>query len=165
MTDAPGSDIAPAEGEPVASFIAWTEAMSVGHERFDGHHRVIIDGLNRVHPLLGTTGREAEVHAVIETLEDFVLVHFSEEERLLREIGYPDWRPHKAMHDAMYELVFKMKADIEHGRTPDAQLLFAILNDWLVGHILGEDRKYIPYLDHPAPRAEPIWHRSNGRPF
>ncbi len=148
-----------------ASFVVWSEAMSVGRASLDERHKMIIDGLNRLHPLLGLPGRDAEVHAVIETLEDFVLVHFSEEEQLLREVGYPEWRQHKEMHDAMYELVFKMKADVEHGRTPDAQLLFAILNDWLVGHILGEDRKYMPYLEHPAPSAAPLWHRSNGRPF
>ena len=160
MTDAPA-----APEEIPASFIAWTEAMSVGRDDLDTHHKMLIDSLNRLHPLLGLSGRDAEVHAVIETLEDFVLVHFSIEEQLLREVGYPQWREHKAIHDAMYELVFKMKADVEHGRTPDAQLVFAMLNDWLVGHILGEDRKYMPYLDHPAPSAAPLWHRSNGRPF
>ncbi|MEI6560211.1 MAG: bacteriohemerythrin [Rhodospirillaceae bacterium] len=158
MADAPGPE------ETTAHFIVWTQAMSVGRDSLDGHHQMIIDCLNRLHPLLGTSGRDAEVHAVIETLEDFVLVHFSEEEQLQRQIGYPDWRQHKAQHDAMYELVFKLKADLEHGRTPDAQVLFAILNDWLVRHILGEDRKYIPYLDHPAERTAPLWTRANGRP-
>ena len=147
------------------NFVVWADAMSVGHPKLDERHKLILDCLNRLHPLLGMPDREAEIHAVIETLEDFVLVHFSEEERILREVGYPDLRRHKEIHDAMYELVFKMKADVEHGRTPDAQLLFAILNDWLVGHILGEDRKYVPYLEHPAPSSTPAWHRSNGRPF
>ena len=160
MSDVPASGA----GEP-GCFIAWSDAMSVGHAGIDERHRMIIDCLNRLHPLLGLPGRDAEVHGVIETLEDFVLVHFSEEEHVLRVIGYPDWRRHKEMHDAMYELVFKMKADVEHERTPDAQLVFAILNDWLVGHILGEDRKYIPYLQNPSPSTAPMWHRSNGRPF
>ena len=150
---------------PAAGFIVWTDAMSVGRSSLDERHKMIIDCLNRLHPLLGIADRDAEVHRVIEDLEDFVLVHFSEEEKLLREVGYPEWRRHKEIHDAMYELVFKMKADVEHGRTPNAQLVFAILNDWLVGHILGEDRKYIPYLNNPAPIGTPEWHRSNGRPF
>ncbi|MEI7611247.1 MAG: bacteriohemerythrin [Rhodospirillaceae bacterium] len=160
MTDATASAAPPDD-----SFVVWSDAMSVGRDSLDDRHKMILDCLNRLHPLLGLPDRDAEIHAVIETLEDFVLVHFSEEEQLLREVGYPDWRAHKDMHDAMYELVFKMKADLEHGRTPDAQILFAILNDWLVGHILGEDRKYMPFLDHPAPSPAPLWHRSNGRPF
>ncbi len=147
------------------SFIAWSDAMSVGNSRFDDQHKVIIECLNRLHPLLDHPDRTAEIHATIEKLEDFVLVHFSEEEQELRRVGFPGFREHQTQHDAMYELVFKMKTDLEHGRAPDARMLFAILNDWLVGHILGSDREYIPYLEHPNAGATRVWQRSNGKPF
>ena len=62
---------------PAAGFIVWTDAMSVGRSSLDERHKMIIDCLNRLHPLLGIADRDAEVHRVIEDLEDFVLVHFS----------------------------------------------------------------------------------------
>ena len=147
------------------TFIEWTSEMSVGRANLDEHHRMIIDGLNRVYPLLGTTGRDAEIREILDTVEDFVLIHFSEEERIMREVGYPGWRQHKIQHDGMSDLVFRLKADLEHGRLPDAEQVFKMLHDWLIRHILGEDRKYMPYLDHPAPTADKVWHRANGRPF
>lgn len=147
----------------MVSFIQWSAEMSVGSPELDGHHRMIIDCLNSLHPLLGATGRETEVAEVLGRLEEFVLLHFSEEEQVMRKAGYPDWRSHKAQHDAMFDVVFNLKSDVEHGRTLDAQHLFDLVYDWLLKHILGEDRKYQPYLEHPHAEADSTWHRRNGR--
>ncbi|WP_448191528.1 bacteriohemerythrin [Azospirillum sp. sgz301742] len=145
--------------------IEWTTGMSVGSDTLDGHHRMIIDALNRLGPLIGQDGRADEIKDVLATLEEFVLVHFSEEEQQMRAAGYPDWRAHKELHDRMYDVVFALKSDIEHGRVPEAAKLQALLNDWLVSHILGEDRKYVPFLEHPDPKAGQVWERSSGRPY
>ncbi len=145
-------------------FIEWTQEMSVGNAWFDGHHQMIIDCLNALHPLLDTQGHDADVQRVLAKLEDFVLVHFSEEEQAFKRAGYPDWRAHKDMHDQMYDVVFSLKSDVEHGRSVDAAKLFTLLNNWLVSHILGEDKKYVPYLTNPEPGGE-TWHRANGRPY
>lgn len=146
-------------------FIEWTEDMSVGSETLDGHHKMIIDCLNRLHPLLDAQGREAEVKDVLGSLEDFVLVHFSEEEQDMKRAGYPDWAAHKEQHDGMYDIVFKLKADVEHGRVPDAERLFNLIYNWLLTHILGEDRKYIPYMANPNATPVGVWKRASGKPY
>ena len=145
--------------------VEWTTGMSVGSDVLDGHHRMIIDCLNRLGPLIGKGGCDDEIRSVLSTLEEFVLVHFSEEEQQMRAAGYPDWRKHKEMHDRMYDVVFSLKSDIEHGRVPEAAKLHDLLNNWLVSHILGEDRQYVPFLEHPAPEGNRVWVRSNGRPY
>ncbi|HYH17264.1 MAG TPA: bacteriohemerythrin [Azospirillum sp.] len=145
--------------------VEWTQAMSVGSDTLDGHHKMIVDCLKRLGPLLGQQGREDEIRAVLATLEDFVLVHFSEEEQQMRAAGYPDWRKHKELHDQMYDVVFNLKSDVEHGRVPEAAKLHALIYDWLIEHIMGEDRKYMPFLEHPAPAAGSTWTRSNGRKY
>ena len=139
--------------------------MSVGSPELDGHHRMIIDCLNDLHPLLGVADRQPQVLEVLGRLEEFVLVHFSEEEQAMRRAGYPDWRSHKQQHDAMFDVVLSMISDIEHGRTLDAQHLFDLIYDWLLRHILGEDKKYQPYLEHPHAESDSTWHRSSGRPY
>ena len=126
--------------------IKWDASMSVGSEVFDGHHKIIIDCLNDLHPLLGKSDCREELAVILSKLEQFVLVHFGEEERALRQANYPDWREHKMMHDQMYDMVFNMKADVENGRSLEAAYLLEILYSWLVKHILGEDKKYEPYL-------------------
>jgi hemerythrin-like metal-binding protein len=146
-------------------FIEWTEQMSVGSDVLDGHHKMIIECLNRLHPLIDATHRDDEISAVLARLEDFVLVHFSVEEQCMRKAGYPDWRAHKDLHDKMYDLVFSMKSDVEHGRTVSAKHLFDLLYTWLLQHIMGEDKKYQKFLKNPAAESEEIWVRANGRPY
>jgi hemerythrin-like metal-binding protein len=144
-------------------FMEWKPEMSVGSEVLDGHHRLIIDCLNDLHPLLETPGQDDRMRVVLDRLENFVLIHFSEEEQAMRKAGYPDWRAHKEQHDKMYDVVFSLKSDIEHGRALDASRLFTLIYDWLLKHILGEDKKYQPYLDNPQPETASVWHRANGR--
>lgn len=145
--------------------VEWTPGMSVGSDVLDGHHKMIIDCLNRLAPLIGQDGREDEIKDVLATLEEFVLVHFSEEEQQMRAAGYPDWRDHKELHDRMYDAVFALKSDVEHGRVPEATKLRTFLNDWLISHILGEDRKYVPFLENPRSDGDQVWHRASGRPY
>jgi hemerythrin-like metal-binding protein len=146
-------------------FIEWTERMSVGSAILDGHHKIIIDCLNRLHPLLGATGRDSEVHAVLAKLEDFVLIHFSEEEQCMKQGGYPDWRAHKEQHDKMYDIVFGMKSDVEHGRSLNAEHLFDVIYNWLLQHIMKEDKKYEKFITGTSNNTDGIWVRSNGRPY
>jgi hemerythrin-like metal-binding protein len=141
----------------MSQFITWTQDMSVGSDLLDDHHKIIVDCLNALQPVIGQSGHEAEVREVVDRLEHFVLVHFSEEERAMIEAGYPDWKGHKALHDRMYDVIFDIKADIGRGRLVDAAELFGMINDWLVQHILGEDRKYMPYLQNPQPHADSVW--------
>lgn len=147
------------------NFIEWSNDMSVGSEVLDGHHKMIIDCLNQLYPLIGAKDKEEEVHAVLGKLEGYVLIHFSEEEQCMKKAGYPDWRAHKAQHDKMYDVVFSMKSDVENGRTLDAKHLFDIIYNWLIDHILGEDKKYGVYLRNPSPIPGEVWKRSNGRPY
>ncbi|HEY0835512.1 MAG TPA: bacteriohemerythrin [Azospirillum sp.] len=145
--------------------VEWTQDMSVGSDVLDGHHKMIVDCLKRLGPLLGRDERADEIKAVLATLEDFVLVHFSEEEQQMRAAGYPGWREHKELHDGMYDVVFNLKSDVEHGRVPEAAKLHELVYGWLIAHIMGEDRKYMPYLENPDPSGSSVWVRSSGRPY
>lgn len=130
--------------------VKWDDSMSVGSDVFDEHHKILIDCLNDLHPLLGKTDCDDKIASVLGRLEEFVLLHFGEEERMLRQVGYPDWRAHKDQHDQMYDLVFKLKSDVESGRSLEAAYLHEMLYAWLIKHILGDDRKYMDYLEnHP----------------
>ena len=143
-------------------FIEWKTEMSVGSDKLDGHHQMIIDCLNELHPLLDGKGGEAEVNAVLAKLEEFILLHFSEEEQAMKRAGYPDWKAHRDLHDKMYDVVYQLKSDVEHGRAVDAKQLFDLIYNWLIEHIMGTDKKYVSYLEHPtAPQG--VWVRSNGR--
>jgi hemerythrin-like metal-binding protein len=136
--------------------IKWDQSMSVGSDVFDGHHKIIIDCLNGLHPLLGKSGAKEELLAILSRFEEFVLIHFGEEERALRQANYPDWRSHKDQHDQMYDVVFNLKAGVEKGQNLEAAYLHEIIYNWLVKHILVEDKKYETFLAQAQAQQKPI---------
>jgi len=142
--------------------IEWSQEMSVGSETLDGHHKILIDCLNQLAPLIDHEDRKDEIRVIVDKLEDFVLIHFSEEEQFMKQAGYPGWRAHKELHDGMYDLVFSLKSDLEHGRLLNAHTIYDALYDWLIKHILGEDQKYVSVLAHPTDHPTDVWHRANG---
>jgi len=147
-------------------FYTWTKDLSVGSDVLDSHHKMLIDCMNQIHDLIDHPGWEEQIPAVMAQMEEFVLVHLSEEEQFMKKIGYPDWRAHKAQHDKLYDVVFDLKSDIQNHRKVDARHLFEIVYDWLRSHIIAEDKKYAAYLAaHPNPDPHPtdVWVRANGR--
>lgn len=155
-------DAAPVSLEEDLDKIAWTQDMSVGSEELDEHHRMLIDCLNKLGQLLEGSASRDEVAAVVSALEEFVLVHFSAEEQAMRAAGFPGWREHKEQHDRMYDSVYSLKSDIEHGRDVDVLHLHGVLYEWLMKHILGEDRNYMPFLEHPNQATASVWRGDHG---
>jgi hemerythrin len=160
MNDA--ADAAPVSLEDDLDKIAWTEEMSVGSEMLDEHHRMLINCLNQLGELLENSAALDEINKVLATLEEFVLMHFSAEEQAMRAAGFPGWREHKEQHDAMYDAVYTLKSDVENKRDFDPVRLHRFLYEWLMQHIMGEDRKYMPFLKNPQKATAAVWHGSHG---
>ena len=92
-----------------------------------------------------------EGRRALEDTLDFLIryaeFHFSEEERLMKQYGYPDLEVQVRRHQDLLQevLVFREKSrrdDVEI----DAEFI-DFLKDWIVDHVLSEDRKYGPFLN------------------
>jgi hemerythrin-like metal-binding protein len=82
------------------------------------------------------------VDALFNRVMRFVETHFSEEEALMREHGYPGFEAHKQIHDRFIEELIKVKSQINN-RDPAFRRKFGpMLWNWLMHHINEEDYKY-----------------------
>ena len=92
--------------------LVWTDDLNTGIPVIDGQHRQIVDYINQLHDARTTNDRQV-VGDVINNLIDYTLSHFSFEEELMVESGYPFAGPHKRVHDVFvkrvgeYQLRFK----------------------------------------------------------
>jgi hemerythrin-like metal-binding protein len=71
--------------------------------------------------------------------------HFSAEEGLMKQKNYPDFVNHKAVHDKLIAEVKDMKTKYVAGKVLPMQVS-SFMSDWLKNHILGTDKKYVPFL-------------------
>src|SRR5579859_2080339 len=60
--------------------LLWTEAFSIGHRELDGEHR-------RITELINTICASTETEALLKELEEVARAHFTNEERVIREIS------------------------------------------------------------------------------
>lgn len=129
------------------SYLQWTENLSVGVTRMDDHHKTLVELINRVFDAMSGDASGA-VDPVLSELLDYTRYHFSEEEKLLEERGYPELDEHREVHRAMVAEVVEMRAR----RQADAKSVTAaetldFLSKWLMRHIIGKDLRYRSYVE------------------
>ena len=73
----------------------------VAFDEMNAVHAEEVELLNRIETLLDAEAPEAELSDTIEDLFEHTRVHFANEERLMREVGFPAYDMHKAEHDRM----------------------------------------------------------------
>ena len=78
---------------------------------------------------------------------NYVDEHFEREEQLMHEYGYPGIVEHKVKHREMARQVYAVGT--LYSASPEAvdvAKLVEFLRKWLIVHIIGDDRDYVPYL-------------------
>ena len=133
--------------------ISWRDELATGDDRIDNQHREL---LNRFDTLLAACrngeGR-SELVKLLDFLDDYVVLHFGDEENLQRIEGFPDYHAHRLQHRGFIERVDKLKKDI--AKDGDIQLDHVLstnkmLLDWLVNHISSSDRALGNYIKSKA---------------
>jgi len=76
-------------------------------------------------------------------LEQYIAIHFRVEEEIMAEAGYPKLKEHIRQHKKLIMLTENLLQDVLSHPEPETVLKF--LKDWWLGHINGEDKKYVPY--------------------
>src|SRR5690606_429187 len=85
---------------------------------------------------------DEEVYEVLNNLVDYTLSHFAFEETLLEDAGYADLAQHQALHGNFTRLIDDIKGRFQRGEAVSNQLA-GLLQDWLISHIMTEDKKYV----------------------
>ncbi len=128
-------------------FLVWKEEYSVGIEALDMDHKKLLNLINQFQTaVLYRTGREFEQEA-FDALVDYTRTHFSREEALMEEHGYPDFEAHQAQHRKMIAQVEACMAQYTNeGRQVPLERAVEFLQDWLINHINGTDQEYSGFL-------------------
>ena len=119
----------------------WSSLFETGLTDVDAQHRRLVELLNALGEHIDS-GDPEQIDRVLQELAAYTVVHFEAEEKLMREAAL-DTR-HVAEHCATHQrfvaqVVAWMASRNNAGQLSAAELLDYLAN-WLVFHILGEDR-------------------------
>ena len=139
--------------EQVLARFEWKAAFCVGDNRVDEQHKKIFDLLAAMHRDIYSDDANHAVKSTLKELLEYTKVHFTDEEELMRSIGYPGYASHKALHEALMDKVWALYMRSNESNTDLAIELLVFLNDWLVNHILEEDKAITAYVRESNKKA------------
>ena len=120
----------------------WKPEYSVNEADLDSHHIKLFDILNNVYTNVMTSLEVDCVVQIIDELSQYTTYHFSEEEQHMREKGVSEVDSHIAKHREFTQTIETLKASYHGNNLEVTQELIILLGNWLLGHVLKEDRKY-----------------------
>ena len=127
-------------------YIEWSDDYSVGLDSIDRQHKKLLSLINQLQTAVEySTGEEFEREA-LDALVDYTKTHFTYEEGLMKDNGYPDYEPHKAQHEKMVKHVEEVLAEFEKDKDTAMTNAIEFLKDWLINHINGTDKQYSEFL-------------------
>ena len=129
-----------------ASLFKWRNDFSVGIKELDDQHRSFFEILNRLAEAAGGTKGMVVVGPVLRELKEYSLHHFTEEENWLKVIGFPGLKHQEIQHEFFISQVTDLQDRYSKGdgNIPISTLEF--LRDWLLNHILENDKKYGTFM-------------------
>jgi hemerythrin len=128
----------------------WKPAYSVNIGSIDAQHKGLLAIGAELYHAMATGRGKAITGKILDRLIQYTVAHFKDEERLMQVHGYPDFASHKAQHDALTAQVVQFQADFAADRATISIDLLNFLKDWLIGHIQGSDRRYVPFVQKSA---------------
>lgn len=126
--------------------LVWQDSMATGIELIDHDHQRLIMLINMFQEATEFHISERKVQLALDEVIRYTKYHFNREEQLMALNNYPGFKEHQLQHQQMIdEIDIYMK---EYRSDPDVALehILQFLQSWLMNHIKGNDRQYIPYL-------------------
>ncbi|MFY9174819.1 MAG: bacteriohemerythrin [Peptococcia bacterium] len=127
--------------------IKWTDNLSVGVEAIDSQHKVWFEKANNLFEA-GRKGQAKEyISEMLDFLDEYTKLHFSDEEKYMLEINYPEYDVQKKLHDGFIAELAKLKESFNESGGNVAVIVKAnkMVVNWLTNHILQQDKKIGEY--------------------
>lgn len=131
--------------------VEWRDAFKVQIPQVDAEHHRLFDII-----------RALDLDTIDETISellDYVVTHFTNEQALMEQSGYPAFEQHLKLHEEFGAHVAEFLGSGDEWTEERVHDLRRFLNKWLIGHIMTHDLRFGRwYADHkghaPAPQVQ-----------
>jgi hemerythrin len=126
--------------------IKWNDQLSVKNGKIDMQHRTLISMINDLHDSMMAGKSKDVLQKTIQGLIRYAAEHFSTEEQMFLQYGFPDAARHQEEHKKFVETIEGFSKEFSAGKIGLSIQVMNFLSDWLKNHIMGFDQEYVPYL-------------------
>ncbi len=122
--------------------------------------KIDVPQVDREHKHLFALVKQLDLSTVDETLDElleYVVTHFSNEQQLMEDSGYPGFDGHLKLHEDFSATVADFLSASDSWNEDRIQQLRKFLNKWLIGHIMTHDLRFGNwYRDHHGDNAPEV---------
>ena len=130
----------------LANALEWDTSFATGISRYDDAHKVLFKMVNDLHDSMQQKRSKEVIGQILNGLAEYTVNHFADEERAFAKTNYPEEAQHKMLHQKLVSQVVELQGRFQSGETVLSQDVITFLQDWLINHIKGTDKKYGPHL-------------------
>lgn len=127
-------------------FIHWQPEFNTGLEIIDQQHRLLVDIINEIYQAHMTGKDRQKLSKLLNKLTMYAATHFAREEDYFDRFNYPDTEDHLKEHDYFEDTLYQFEEQFNQGKQDLSEGVLSFLSDWLISHINGSDRAYVPLL-------------------
>jgi hemerythrin len=125
---------------------AWNSSLQVGVRVIDSQHMRLVAMINNLHDAVLFGGGRREAMRILDDLMNYTQYHFTLEERLMAQHGYPGATVHQRDHASLTAQVRTFVGRYEDGDAGASQELQDFLRQWLSSHVMGADKHLGAFL-------------------
>ena len=141
------------------SFFVWKEAFNTNIPVLDRQHRKIFAVLNRLYDAVQTPVDKKYVLQSLREMNEYSNLHFTTEERLMSQYGYPELETQKEQHKYYRDqMVVQLTRAFFEEKEAVCLNSLQFLRNWFLDHILQEDLKFGEAVAHKNEQARRSQH-------
>lgn len=126
--------------------IRWNSTYELGFKTIDEQHIKLVDIINDFYNAFATAQAHEKIGNIIGELVNYTVYHFTAEEEIFANSNYPNTEEHRKKHKEFVDELKRYHQEVKDGNMTTTYDLMTFLRDWLVQHIMGTDRTYLPYI-------------------
>ncbi len=128
------------------AFIEWQSDYDTKLPDVDREHHTLVDMVNRLHAAMVAGTAHDVMQQTLADLLAYTKTHFANEERMMKQSGFPGFAAHKQLHDGLTAQVHDFVARHNAGRAAISIQLLQFLRKWLVEHIQNSDKRFAAHV-------------------
>lgn len=130
----------------------WTEDLTVGVEKIDEQHKELFRRIEALVKSVKAKECKYQIGPTFKFLDDYIVTHFGDEEKIMQDSAYPKFEAHKALHEKFVRDFRALRAELEDEPSSYNRSVMTnqIVVDWIVDHIKQRDIEFGRFIGKSA---------------
>jgi hemerythrin len=124
----------------------WQPHFEIGIKTIDDQHKKLFTMVHDLKAAINKQNMYQQMATSLRFIADYTKIHFEAEEAFMKEIDYPNLENQQTMHADLIKQVSNILVKLKQGKHLFPSQLSDFLMQWLLNHILKEDKKIGKYI-------------------